>query len=143
MNRNGFQVDLEREYADVSGLGVLYFDLNNLKETNDKYGHAAGDALLRRIADVLRLICAQLKHAKCYRVGGDEFVLLLTQSTREALKYCAEMFGDCMDNHNQNETLPCSVAVGQAYSEGPCNPEMLVSQADHAMYRCKQMMKDL
>lgn len=140
-NRNCFQMDLEREYAEVSGLGILYFDLNNLKLINDKYRHKAGDALLRRMADVLRLVCGQAENAKCYRIGGDEFVLLLFQSSEEALKRCAELFAVYMDDYNQGQTHLCSVAVGRAFSEGPRDPELLVSQADNDMYRCKQKMK--
>lgn len=141
-NRNCFQMDLEREYADVSGLGILYFDLNNLKIINDKYRHTVGDALLRRMADVLRLVCGQAENAKCYRIGGDEFVLVLFQSTEEALKHCAELFSAYMDDYNQGQTHLCRVAVGRAFSEDPCDPELLVSQADNDMYRCKQKMKD-
>ncbi len=140
-NRNCFQMDLERVYADAPGLGVLYFDLNNLKATNDRHSHAAGDALLRRMADVLRL-CARTEHAKCYRIGGDEFVLLLSQSTAQALEHCAKKFASYMESHNRNQILVCSVAVGQAFSQNPCDPELLVSQADQNMYRQKQKMKD-
>ncbi len=140
-NRNCFQMDLTREYANVSGLGILYFDLNNLKLINDKYCHTAGDALLRRMADVLRLVCGQAENAKCYRIGGDEFVLLLIQSTEEALKRCEELFAEYMDDYNRGQTHQCSVAIGRAFSEGICDPELLVSQADNDMYRCKQEMK--
>ncbi len=141
LNRNCYQLDLEREYADVPGLGVLYFDINNLKETNDRYRHPAGDALLRRVADVMRLVSSQFGNAKCYRIGGDEFVMLLTHCTMEALARSAKLFEDYMEQYNRDQPHPCSVAVGRAFSEGRCDPEMLVSQADNDMYRCKQEMK--
>lgn len=142
-NRNCFQMDLEREYVEASRLGVLYFDLNNLKFINDRYRHTAGDALLRRMADVLRLVCAQVENAKCYRIGGDEFTLLLFQSTEEVLEYCVKLFVGYMDDYNRGAEHLCSVAVGRAFSEGPCDPELLVSQADNDMYRCKQKMKEI
>jgi len=142
LNRNCFKMDMEREYVNVPGLGILYFDLNNLKATNDKYRHAVGDVLLRRLADVLRLVCAQAEHAKCYRVGGDEFVLMLSRSTKETLKRCVQIFDGYMDNYNRNQTYFCSVAMGQAFSQDPCDPELLVSKADDDMYCCKQKMKE-
>lgn len=141
-NRNCFQLDLKQKYANISGLGILYFDLNNLKRINDKYCHASGDVLLRRMADVLRLVCGQVENANCYRIGGDEFVLLLFQSTEETLKRCEEQFVDYMEQYNHGHPHPCSVALGRAFSEPPCDPERLVSQADNDMYRCKKNMKD-
>lgn len=141
-NRNCFQMDLEREYAEASWLGVLYFDLNNLKFINDRYCHTAGDVLLRRMADVLRLVCAQVENAKCYRIGGDEFTLMLSKSTEEVLEYCVKLFVGYMDDYNRGAEHLCSVAVGRAFSEGPCDLEQLISQADNDMYRCKQKMKE-
>lgn len=141
-NRNCFQMDLEREYAKVPGLGILYFDLNNLKFINDKYRHTAGDALLKRMADVLRLVCSQVKNAKCYRVGGDEFTLLLSQSTGEELEYCANLFTGYLEDYNKGAEHSCSVAVGRAFSKGLCDPKLLVSRADNDMYCCKQRMKE-
>lgn len=140
-NRNCFQMDLEREYVNLDSLGVLYFDLNNLKDVNDNYSHTTGDTLLRRMSDVLRLVCAQSEHTKSYRVGGDEFVLMLSGGTREELAHCVELFTGYMDNYNQGEKHLCSVSVGQAFSNVPCNPETLVSQADQDMYRRKKELK--
>lgn len=142
-NRNCFQIDLEREYTDVSGLGVLFFDLNNLKDINDKYRHRAGDMLLRRMSDVLRLVCGQIKNSKCYRIGGDEFVLLLSHSTENELERCEKLFNGYMEDYNRGEKHRCSVAVGRAFSHDPCDPELLVSKADNEMYRCKQKMKEV
>ncbi|MEA4974016.1 hypothetical protein SDC9_112436 [bioreactor metagenome] len=142
-NRNCFHMDLEQNYAKASGIGILYFDLNNLKLVNDKFCHTAGDELLRRMASVLRVVCTQTENAKCYRIGGDEFVLILTHSTEEALAHCAELFMGYMEDYNRGRKHLCSVALGRAFSEGPCDMELLVSQADHAMYQCKQKMKDL
>ncbi len=141
-NRNCFQMDLEREYTQVSGLGILYFDLNNLKWINDNYRHMAGDAMLRRIAEVLRLVCGQVEHAKCYRIGGDEFTLVLSNSTEEVLEHCVELFVNYMDDYNRGSEHVCSVAIGRAFSEDPGDPELLLTQADNDMYRLKQKMKD-
>ncbi|HWP50438.1 MAG TPA: GGDEF domain-containing protein [Clostridia bacterium] len=140
-NRNCFQLDLEQEYAKVSGLGVLYFDLNNLKETNDKYRHTAGDMLLRRMASVLQRTAGHFKNAKCYRIGGDEFVLFLAHCTEEELTRCATLFNSYLTAYNDGEKYVCSAAMGRAYSKIACNPEVLVTQADRDMYRCKKLME--
>jgi diguanylate cyclase (GGDEF)-like protein len=142
-NRNCFQMDLEQNYSKASGIGILYFDLNNLKLVNDAFCHTAGDELLKRMAEVLRLVCTQTENAKCYRIGGDEFVLMLAYCTEEALAYCAELFMGYMEDYNRGREHSCSVALGQAFSKGPCDLELLVSQADRDMYQCKQKMKDI
>jgi GGDEF domain-containing protein len=95
------------------------------------------------MADVLRLVCIQTENAKCYRIGGDEFVLVLSQSTEEALAHCAELFNGYMDDYNRGAEHLCSVALGQAFCKGPCDFELLVSQADQDMYHCKQKMKGI
>lgn len=142
-NRNCFHLDLKREYRDTQGIGVLYFDLNNLKETNDLYRHETGDALLRRLAEVLNRVSGHRKGSKCYRIGGDEFVLMITGGTEPELARLQELFADYMNAYNQKETYQCSIAVGCAFSEKSCDPEALVSRADSDMYRKKQLMKGI
>jgi len=143
-NRNCFQMDLKQEYSNVAGLGVLYFDLNNLKETNDCCGHETGDELLCRQAKAMRHAARHFKSSRGYRIGGDEFVLLLEGCTQAELTRCEERFAACLDSYNQNEAYPCSVAMGSAYSEAACEkPELLISLADSDMYRVKRAMKEL
>ena len=58
----------------ISPFSIAIFDLNNLKKTNDKYGHEAGDAL---ICEASKLICETFTHSPVYRIGGDEFAVIL------------------------------------------------------------------
>lgn len=141
LNRNCFQMDLEEEYAHSPGLGVLYLDINNLKEINDSCRHSAGDTLLRRTAHVMQMVSRQAQPSKCYRIGGDEFVMLFKNCTEEKLAGHASLFKTYLENCNRNQPHSCSVAIGMAFSEAACDPEQLVSQADKDMYVCKQQMK--
>lgn len=142
-NRNCLYLDLEHIYAGAKGLGVLYFDLNNLKETNDDCGHAVGDLLLRRVAEVLRRLMGHLKGSKAYRIGGDEFVLLASEIDELELANLITRFNEYIEAYNKSEIHPCIVAVGHAFSKEGCNPEILVSEADSDMHRKKQRMKGL
>lgn len=142
-NRNCFHMDLQEVYTGVPGLGVLYCDLNNLKEANDRYRHETGDALLRRLAQVLLQVARHRKNAKCYRIGGDEFVLICAGCTEADFAGLLPLFNQYMKAYNQNEPHPCSVAVGHAFSADACDPEALVGLADSEMYREKRRMKGL
>ncbi len=74
-NRRRLMADLERAFAGRATSTLLFFDLNGFKRYNDGFGHAAGDALLARIGTALRAAVADCGRA--YRLGGDEFCVLL------------------------------------------------------------------
>lgn len=139
-NRNCFERDLEQKYKNADSLGVLYLDLNNLKEINDEYRHIAGDILLKRVGAVLRRISSHVKNANCYRIGGDEFVMLAKCDECD-INRCEELFHIYIEAYNRGEAYVCNVAVGKAFEEHVNDPEALVAKADKAMYRCKKEMK--
>lgn len=66
-------IDHAINHADNNKVGVVYLDLDNFKKVNDAYGHLFGDQLLR---DVSLAILSCLEHDRCWRVGGDEFLVL-------------------------------------------------------------------
>lgn len=137
-NRNQYVRDLSGGRRSCS-VGVLFFDLNNLKQTNDCYRHAAGDMLLCRLAAALGPADSQNRQA--YRIGGDEFVVIYQGCTCEALDGClADILTD-LDRRNAPETIPCVVAVGVAWSADVADLEQLVSLADRRMYEDKRKKK--
>src|SRR5262249_40285171 len=81
-NRRRFDETFERELNRASRytehLAVVILDLHNFKEVNDRYGHQRGDALLKSVAATLRKSLRTSDYA--FRIGGDEFALLLVQS---------------------------------------------------------------
>jgi diguanylate cyclase (GGDEF)-like protein len=84
-NRGRMQVDLERicERADAEAPATLYlFDLNGFKRYNDTFGHPAGDELLTRLGTELRAAVGE--DGAAYRIGGDEFVVFVSQGEEEA-----------------------------------------------------------
>ena len=124
-------------------LGVVVMDVNNLKTTNDTYGHEAGNDLLRTAA---QYICDIFDHSPVYRIGGDEFVAILQgrdYHSREELiaRFDREMAG--LTITCSGETHPVRIARGLAV----WNPENgaffadVFHQADQKMYANKQRMK--
>lgn len=121
------------------GFAVLCLDLDRFKSVNDTYGHPAGDALLRMVADRLRQCVRETDTVA--RIGGDEFVVLAGNSTRrEDLSVLAERIvqavGAPYDLDGPQVTIGVSVGVSIA-SEHDVDIEKLLRDADAALYRAK------
>ena len=124
---------LERNVA------LLYIDLDDFKQVNDSHGHTAGDELLRRMAE--RLIDCVRRNDTVARMGGDEFVVLLTDVEDEAVvkivadKLRAEI---ARPFDIEGRTLRVTASIGSAMaSPGRGHLERLLNRADQAMYRAK------
>lgn len=137
-NRNQYIRDLGLS-GTVRSAGALFFDLNNLKEVNDRYRHAAGDMLLRRLAASLGP--ADSPSRRAYRIGGDEFVVLYKDCTEAELTDCLSGILADLRRRNEGERLPCIAAVGAAWSDEIIDLEELVQEADRRMYLDKQEKK--
>ncbi|QIQ88209.1 MAG: bifunctional diguanylate cyclase/phosphodiesterase [Erythrobacter sp.] len=74
-NRRALTRDIEQHTATGEEVALALIDLDSFKEVNDHYGHAIGDELIRRCAELLQRACGG--EAKCYRLGGDEFAALM------------------------------------------------------------------
>lgn len=115
---------------------VIAIDLNGLKGINDEYGHAAGDALLRRAGEVLAK--AIDKPACAARIGGDEFVVLLPGLDERAAMSVQEQIASLTELNNQfypGQAL--SLALGIAVCHSGDQLEAAVHRADQAMYAMK------
>lgn len=124
-------------------ISMMLIDLDFFKQINDSYGHACGDKVLRRVADILKQSSRDLDVLG--RLGGDEFgVLLPGTAEQESLAYAnrvRELVHDSprqMENFNGN--MSCSIGVAQ-YEAGESLEELL-SRADQALYRSKHLGRD-
>jgi diguanylate cyclase (GGDEF)-like protein len=142
-NRRAFLRDLARTAGYVERYGascsLLYFDVNGLKAINDTFGHAAGDAALIHVAEVLR---AQTRSSDIVgRLGGDEFGVLLARADEAAALRKAERLADAVASTLlswKGTIISMSVAYG-AHRLGPGeDPQVALAAADRAMYRHKQ-----
>ncbi len=140
-NHRAFQEDLRREVAraalDGSELSVVMMDLDDFKEINDSRGHASGDTLLTALGQILLHSHEGAEHA--YRVGGDEFALILPDtpatSARRTLERLRVKIG--------GELEGVSISVGIC-SARPVQGEasVLVDSADAALYEAKRRGKN-
>lgn len=143
LNRRGFMLELSRAIAaaDRGGpLGVLILcDLDGFKAVNDLYGHRTGDEVLRQVGAALRRRVR--KNDVVGRLGGDEFALLLIGATlANARRKCLALARDleAVPPEIDGNAIPVSASFGLAAYNGTANEEMLLHQADMAMYAEKR-----
>jgi diguanylate cyclase (GGDEF)-like protein len=142
-NRRYFDLLLEKDFA-AAGRGVplvlMVFDLDDFKSYNDRYGHLAGDALLRAFAGVLSRNTRKMNISA--RVGGEEFMSLAAASTVEgALVFVERVREELRRLPGLRRRVSVSVGVA-AYRRGMLTPMELVAAADAALYRAKREGKD-
>jgi diguanylate cyclase (GGDEF)-like protein/PAS domain S-box-containing protein len=134
-NRNFFETEMERlQNSRMEPVNVMMIDVNGMKSTNDTYGHAAGDELLRRSAQVLRM--SFRKEDIIARIGGDEFVVLFHGSI--SIQDAVNRVKDCLAEHNHWYEGPAlSLAIGAASGTKGSLLLELFKKADQQMYKEK------
>lgn len=138
-NRAAYLSDMEQSGAQ-SGLTFVMMDINNLKEVNDQYGHQAGDELIQAAADAMKRVFGG--RGQSYRLGGDEFLVVLQNASQEAAEQLLEQLDRTIAEANRKRSFPVQIAWGCAMAgERRIAPEQLFREADANMYRRKQGMK--
>jgi diguanylate cyclase (GGDEF)-like protein/PAS domain S-box-containing protein len=144
-NRRYMEETLERELLRASrkglSLGILMMDVDDFKQFNDSFGHAAGDAVLRELGDLL-LGHFRGEDVAC-RYGGDEFIIVLLDASREISRERAERLCehvrhlDLQFEGQTFEAVTLSVGVAVFPENGSTSAEILKA-ADAALYRAKR-----
>lgn len=119
-------------------LSILVLDLDHFKKINDSYGHVTGDYVLRMVAKTIQASsrCADMT----FRFGGEEFVVLLSQTDVAGAKITAERIRSNIAHlalHFANRQIPVSVSVGLASLGHNENKDSLLDRADRALYQAK------
>lgn len=145
INRSEFEIRLKKlvERAQDNNTNIhamLYLDIDKFKFVNDTYGHAAGDAVLKSLAQVLR---SRIRGADTLaRIGGDEFATLLYSCTAEKARMIAENLRIAVERHEfiwQSIDLPVSVSIGIVEINQECKSVAeIVRAADSACYSAKK-----
>jgi diguanylate cyclase (GGDEF)-like protein len=117
-------------------IAMIVMDLDNLKPTNDRFGHQAGDKLIRRTAEVLRAAAVQ-GHITA-RIGGDEFVVIMPGAGLLEANELIERIESLVTVNNKFYGEPeLSLSLGAAVSEPGISLEKVISLADDEMYKNK------
>lgn len=147
-NKRGYDHEIQRINKQVAAgrtaVGIVMVDMNGLKEINDNYGHEKGDKAICSLCDVL---CSIFKRSPVFRIGGDEFVVVVENQDFKNLEKNAENFRACIE-HSMNDTdlepwERTNAAIGFAVydSEKDLGIEDTLKRADELMYENKRAMK--
>ncbi|MCR5216497.1 MAG: GGDEF domain-containing protein [Lachnospiraceae bacterium] len=138
-NRKAFDADLAKIKKQNTDYTIIMIDIDNFKHVNDEYGHPNGDVVLQTLGQILNQLQNSTTH--CYRYGGEEFVVMLTQEEKniasamaEAIRTTFKNIGWTFDPH-LTITLSLGIASGKGEDE-------VVAQADDLLYKAKKSGKD-
>ena len=144
-NKNALEEDYERLQRQMrigtAEYALLMMDINYLKRINDTYGHDYGDEYL---VNCCQAICKVFDHSPVYRLGGDEFLVLLENDAYGRRDELIAEFNRIAEESlkEKNAWKRVSVAKGLAvYEPSDASPEDVLRRADHAMYEEKKRMK--
>jgi len=143
-NRRYLEETLERELLRAARkqltLGLIMLDVDGFKGYNDTRGHAAGDAILRELG---RLLLTHVRGEDIpSRFGGDEFMIILPDTSREVSRQRAEFLGSRASDFSlefEGQTLePITLSFGvAAFPQDGCTSSEILKAADTALYRAK------
>ncbi len=141
-NRNCYEMD-EKELEHKSGVLIVTCDLNDLKTCNDTLGHAEGDIYIKCAAHMIESVFAE--YGKCYRIGGDEFQVLIKKGSTCPIDELIELLYKQEQSYNAgNHKFPIHIAIGYAlYDEEKDKViENACKKADEMMYENKRKYKE-
>jgi len=127
---------LKMEARRKDPISIIILDLNYLKRVNDMFGHAAGDNLIRRAAEVLNTAVKPGQIAS--RIGGDEFAIIMPGEDEEAAAELMKQIQALVYLNNKYYRDPeLSLSLGACTSKADLSLAKIISLADDAMYRSK------
>ncbi len=126
--------------AHDTAFAIVMCDINDLKQTNDTKGHKTGD---EEIQATSRLICETFQHSPVFRIGGDEFLVILTGKDYDQRDFLMSVFKDVLDTNRKIQKGP-DVACGLAFFEPDKGDKKFLDvfqRADRFMYEDKKAAK--
>jgi len=135
--------ELDRSRRHNTTVALLMIDIDNFKGINDRFGHLAGDLVIRSVGDILKR--SVRKFDLCTRFGGEEFAIVMPGSGAESSASVGERIRQRIETFRPTETeladLRVTASIGMAVSEGASGRE-LVARADQALYEAKEAGKN-
>ncbi len=137
-NKSKFEQMVDSYYPQVNNVGVIFWDINNLKVVNDTYGHVQGDWIIGLLAGYI--YSATDNRRRGYRIGGDEFVMIVENPKKVELESIVSGVAEMIAKGNDRSRVKLFAASG--YAQGPGSRiHELIRQADEKMYETKHLME--
>ena len=125
----------------TDGIGVIVIDVDHFKKYNDTYGHIQGDECLKIIAETLKNSLLRPEDV-AIRFGGEEFVVVLPNSTKEGVKVVSERISNKISalnlEHSSSEDKKVTISAGYSFSDLATDINSLICLADKALYEAKK-----
>ena len=140
-NRTAYERDVQNYLDTQKSFRLILLDLNELKHINDTYGHSQGDEAIRLVFNAMKTGFVQGKN---YRIGGDEFAVLIEDVDATRFKDCLDNFESILNETTKDFLYPILVAVGSdVYHYGDWdNYSRFYHHVDQKMYLHKKKIKD-
>ena len=140
-NRNAFEQWEIKQGREIADIGIALCDLNNLKFYNDNYGHELGDQYIIDAADII--MKAFDNKGECYRIGGDEFVVVVHHISNFDIQKTKQKMCDMENEYNsKSDILKIEIAFGYtATIETDHQISDIMKRADQLMYQDKKRLK--
>ncbi len=140
-NRTAYERDVQAYLDNQKSFRLILLDLNELKHINDTYGHNQGDEAIRLVFNAM---VNGFLHGKCYRIGGDEFAVLIDDVDSNRYQHCLENFQSILNETTKDFLYPIYVAVGSdIYRYGDWdNYSRFYHHVDQKMYVNKKKIKN-
>ncbi len=145
LNRRAYSemsyIEYQRLLRHQRALSVIIFDVDHFKHVNDTYGHDAGDYILKSVGSIVRDVIREYDYA--FRMGGDEFLLLLPETNEKQASLLAERIRlrienkKLVDEHNNKFSVTASFGISQN-RKIDTSIENIVKRADKALYKAKE-----
>ena len=137
-----FGMEWQRSMRIGSPLGLLMLDIDHFKHFNDNHGHLGGDACLRLVANTIQ-DAIRRPADKCYRYGGEEFVVVLPHTDLAGSAFIADRICKAvaaLEFVFEGKTIPVTISIGVGSMAPPreSNYKVLISAADQALYEAKR-----
>jgi diguanylate cyclase (GGDEF)-like protein len=130
--------EMERSNRTRRSFAVIFLDLDGLKRINDTFGHAVGSRAIVRMGNILHSLCRTVDTAARY--GGDEFALILPETTAEAAAHVVERINARLAEETESPRLSASIGVA-VYPQHGNNLEKLLATADKVLYAVKKRQR--
>ncbi len=137
-NKNKYISMVEKHYPTVDTVGVLFWDADGLKVLNDTHGHEVGDSLITTVGMSIQELCDETRQG--YRIGGDEFLLVLENGSEAEVVKVAEEWKKRFERLNRQAGTNFQASLGYAIGSG-AQIEDVVHLADERMYTEKRKNK--
>ncbi len=132
-------INSQIEAGEIEKLGIVVGDINGLKVVNDTQGHAAGDQLIK---DASALICEQFKHGAVFRIGGDEFVVLLQGDGFDMMQEAINDLNRTVEANIKENAVVISIGYS-VWEKGDEYLSDVFERADRMMYERKEELKSM